>query len=237
MGLNVDGVADETINQATDSNVSKSSSGTPGTVKRSIMEDGKTFKEARHGKFFWGVSFAYIFLMMAQVGGIAHQYGLARELLTDAQTAVAVAILPVASIVGRLVGGWLVDRMSIRIFAIAMMVLQATSLSLLSSGFSITTLCLGLALFGITVGNLLMLQPLLIAEAFGVREYAKIFSVSNLMSSWGTAIGPALLGFAFTASNNLYGMPYAIAAGAGVVGLVLFLLGGKILRGETAHRS
>jgi MFS family permease len=75
-----------------------------------------------------------------------------------------------------------------------------------------------------------MLQPLLIAEAFGVREYARIFSVSNLMSSWGTAIGPALLGFAFTASNNLYGTPYAIAAGAGTVGLVLFLLGGKILK-------
>ncbi len=230
MGLNVDGIADEIDNQATDSNASKSSSGTPGAVKKSIMEDGITFKEARGGKFFWGVSAAYIFLMMAQVGGIAHQYGLARELLTDAQTAMAVAILPVASIVGRLVGGWLVGRMSIRIFAIAMMVLQATSLSLLSSGFNITTLCLGLALFGITVGNLLMLQPLLIAEAFGVREYAKIFSVSNLMSSWGTAAGPALLGFAFTASNNLYGIAYAIAAGAAAVGLVLFLLGGKILK-------
>jgi hypothetical protein len=50
------------------------------------------------------------------------------------------------------------------------------------------------------------------------------------MSSWGTAAGPALLGFAFTASNNLYGIAYAIAAGAAAVGLVLFLLGGKILK-------
>jgi MFS transporter, OFA family, oxalate/formate antiporter len=190
--------------------------------------DGITFKEARGTRFFWGASIAYIFLMMAQVGGIAHQYGLARELLSESQTALAVAILPIASIVGRLIGGWLVDRMSIRFFAIGMMILQVLSLSLLALGVNVFTLCLGLALFGATVGNLLMLQPLLIAEAFGIREYARIFAVANLMSSWGTAAGPAILGIAFTANASLYSLPYWIAAGAGALGLALFLLGGKL---------
>ena len=218
MGLNIDGLP---VDQTTESGIA--AKGSPRS-----LEDGITFRQARGGKFFWSISLAYIFLMMAQVGGIAHQYGLARELLTDAQTAVAVAILPIASIVGRLIGGWLVDRMSIRVFALGMMILQATSLSLLSGGFNIFTLCIGLALFGTTVGNLLMLQPLLIAEAFGVRDYAKIFSVSNLMSSWGTALGPALLGFVYTASDNLYGAAYAVAATAGALGMMLFLTGGKI---------
>lgn len=190
--------------------------------------DGRSFKEARSGRFFWGVALGYIFLMMAQVGGIAHQYGLARELLTDSQTAIAVAILPIASIVGRLIGGWIVDQMSIRAFAIFMMVLQGLSLSLLSAGVSVVTLCLGLALFGITVGNLLMLQPLLIAEAFGVRDYARIFSVANLMSSWGTAAGPAILGFVYVANQNTYSLPYAVAAIAAALGLVIFLAGGKL---------
>lgn len=193
--------------------------------------DGITFKQARGTRFFWGVSIAYIFLMMAQVGGIAHQYGLVRELLSEAQTAVAVAILPIASIAGRLIGGWVVDRMSIRLFAIGMMILQALSLSLLALGVNVFTLCVGLALFGATVGNLLMLQPLLIAEAFGIREYARIFAVANLMSSWGTAAGPAILGFAFAANANLYSLPYWIAASAGAVGLILFLLGGRLRSG------
>tara|TARA_B110000196_G_scaffold302440_1_gene297438 strand:- start:728 stop:1162 length:435 start_codon:yes stop_codon:yes gene_type:complete len=140
----------------------------------------------------------------------------------------AIAILPVASIVGRLIGGWLVDRMSIRLFSIGMMILQGVSLSLLALGMNVFTLCLGLALFGATVGNLLMLQPLLIAEAFGIREYARIFAVANLMSSWGTAAGPAVLGLAFAANANLYSLSYWIAATAGVVGLILFLSGGKL---------
>ena len=218
MGLHVDGDLPESIDESVTSDPPQ------------VIEGGITFKEARRRKFFWGVSLAYIFLMAAQVGGIAHQYGLARELLTEAETAIAVAILPVFSIIGRLLGGWIADRVSIRKFAISMMILQAASLSLLAGGFGIFTLFLGLAAFGATVGNLLMLQPLLIADAFGVKDYARIFSVSNLMSSWGTAMGPGVLGFIYVASGSLYQLPYFVAAGAGALGIVLFLMGGKIVR-------
>ncbi|MDG2421432.1 MAG: MFS transporter [Gammaproteobacteria bacterium] len=193
-------------------------------------EDGLYLRDVIRGRFFWGVSLAYIFIMAAQVGGIAHQYGLVREQLSEAETAIAVAILPVFSIIGRLAGGWIVDQISIRKFAIIMMILQASSLSLLSTGFSVTTLCVGLAVFGASVGNLLMLQPLLIAEAFGVKDYARIFSVSNLMSSWGTAMGPAVLGFVYAANTNLYQLPYMVAAISGALGVGLFLAGGKIIR-------
>ena len=37
-------------------------------------------------------------------------------------------------------------------------------------------------LFGATIGNILMLQPLLMAERFGVRDYPRIFSRSQLVS-------------------------------------------------------
>lgn len=195
---------------------------------RQIVADGISFRQARGTRFFWGISISYIFLMTAQVGAIAHQYGLAREMLSETETAIAIAILPVASIVGRLIGGFLVDQMSIRVFAVSVMLLQAASLSLLAVGANVVTLCLGLALFGATVGNLLMLQPLLIAEAFGIREYARIFAVANLMSSWGTAAGPALLGFAYVANANLYNLPYALAAAAAAAGFLLFLAGGKL---------
>ena len=218
MGLHIDGVIPKLEEESVVATTTK------------VHEDGISFKEARQGRFFWGVSLAYIFLMAAQVGGIAHQFGLAREQLSEAETAIAVAILPIFSIIGRLIGGWIVDQISIRKFAIMMMFLQALSLSVLSTGYSVFTLCFGLAAFGASVGNLLMLQPLLIAEAFGLKDYARIFSVSNLMSSWGTAMGPAVLGLVFASSGNLYQLPYAVAAGAGAIGIALFLSGGNISR-------
>ena len=195
---------------------------------REESDHGTSFAQARGLWLFWGICLGYVFLMLAQVGGIAHQYGLAREILTESQTAFAVAILPVASIIGRLLGGWLVEQMSIRRFAIIVMIMQAISLLLLSGGFNIVSLCAGLFLFGSSVGNLLMLQPLLIAEAFGVQDYAKIFSVSNLMSSWGTASGPALMGIVYVSSGNHYGVPYLVAAAAGILGLILFVSAGRL---------
>jgi len=192
------------------------------------IEDGLSFRQARLTRFFWGIAPAYVFLLMAQVGGIAHQYGLARETLTESQTALAVAILPVMSIVGRLLGGWIVDKVAIRQFALFIMALQISALVLLASGAGVWGLCIGLALFGCTVGNLLMLQPLLIAEAFGLREYARIFSVANLMSSWGTAAGPAVMGYVFALNNEHYSGAYLFAAAAGGLGLILFAAGGPL---------
>jgi len=200
----------------------------PASVARRRHEEGVTLGQARRGWLFWAICVAYIFLLLAQVAGIAHQYGLIRETMSEAQTALAVAIIPVASIIGRLAGGWVVEQVSIRVFALAMMALQVVSLSLLAAGINALSLCLGLFLFGISVGNLLMLQPLLLAEAYGVRDYARIFSVSNLMSSWGTAAGPALLGAVYTASGNQYSLSYLAAALAGALGLALFLSGGSL---------
>jgi MFS family permease len=202
---------------------------------RSGFDKGLSFNDAYKGKFFWCISVSYIFVMMAQVGGIAHQYGLARELITQAQSALILAILPIASIIGRLVGGWVIEKMSIRIFAILMMVLQVISLICLATGFSVVTLCIGLALFGVTVGNLLMLQPLLIAAAYGIKDYARIFSLSNLLTSFGTACGPALLGYIYAVSQNQYRVAYIVAAFAGFLGLLLFLSGGAVKQTGSAN--
>jgi len=229
MGLNADGVIVEQGDEAATVEAATVDVAASSAKNDELLSSGGiSFKQARQGRFFWGISLAYIFLMMAQVGGIAHQYGLARELLTDSQTALAVAILPVASIFGRLIGGWLIGQMSIRLFAMAMMVLQASSLLVLAGGYSVLSLCIGLAMFGATVGNLLMLQPLLIADAFGIRDYAKIFSVASLMSSWGTAAGPALLGYIYTSNQDHYQLAYSIAAMAGVLGLLLFVSAGSL---------
>lgn len=201
----------------------------------SVFDKGVSFNDAYSGKFFWCLSVSYIFVMMAQVGGIAHQYGLVRELITQAQSALILAILPIASIVGRLVGGWVIENMSIRIFAILMMLAQVISLACLATGYSVVTLCIGLALFGATVGNLLMLQPLIIAAAYGIKDYARIFSLSNLLTSFGTACGPALLGYIYMASQNQYRVAYIVAALAGVLGLLLFMSGGPVKQSSNCN--
>ena len=240
MGLRIDGdVVDDAVDEEGVPASDAANQDEPRLSSSAPIEDGLSFREARTTRFFWGVAPAYVFLLMAQVGGIAHQYGLARETLSESQTALAVAILPVMSIIGRLLGGWIVGKVAIKQFALFIMGLQILALVILASGTGVWGLCIGLALFGCTVGNILMLQPLLIAEAFGLREYARIFSVANLMSSWGTAAGPAVMGYVFALNNEQYQGAYLFAAAAAALGLILFASGGPLHPSieEKAHKS
>jgi len=106
-----------------------------------------------------------------------------------------------------------------------MLLAQALALALLA--FAVKSLLLvGAVLFGITVGNVLMLQPLLLAEAFGTRHYGRIYSVSSLIAAAGVAGGPALIGAIYEASGG-YTLPYLVVSAASVLSCAVLLLAGR----------
>lgn len=190
----------------------------------SAAYDGVLFMDALKQRYFWALGISYIFVMMAQVGGIAHQYGIVREYLEGHAAAMALGVLPLFSILGRLAGGIIVDRVSAWRFTLIMMALQAVSLAGLGVGANTLFLLLNLALFGITVGNLLMLQPLLIAESYGLIQYSRIYSFSNLLTMIGVGLGPGVMGYLYSLEDS-YGPAYLFAALAGGVATFIFLAG------------
>jgi S1-C subfamily serine protease len=62
-----------------------------------------------------------------------------------------------------------------------------------------------------------------LAEAFGVREYPRIYSFSQLLSTLGVALGPALLGVLYDGTGG-YAVPY-LAAGVASLGAWIAVLG------------
>jgi len=73
--------------------------------------------------------------------------------------------------------------------------LQVIAIALLAVAAEPWMLIFAIILFGASIGNVLMLQPLLIAERFGVREYPRLFSRSQFIGTFGVAGGPLLLGW------------------------------------------
>lgn len=183
--------------------------------------EGVSYHDALRTLYFWTLGIAYLFVMTAQVGGIAHQYGIVGKFLEGEAAAWALGILPLFSIVGRLAGGAIIDRYSTWKFTVVMMVLEVLSLAMMALSPNALVLGMGLALFGVTVGNLLMLQPLLVAETFGLRHYARIFSINNLLTMCGVAAGPVLMGAVLSISGD-YVWPYLVAAGAAFVAFIIF---------------
>ena len=186
---------------------------------------GALAREAMGTRFFACVTVAHLLAMLAQVGGIAHLYNLTAD-RTDARYAgFVVGVLAVSSLAGRLAGGWVAARTSMRALALWLMVGQAAALLVLSFVEGRTALLLTTIGFGLTVGNLLMLHPLLLAERFGVRDYGRIYSRSQLVATLGVAAGPAFIGVLRDAVDG-YGIAFAVAAGASLLaGAVLAFSG------------
>ena len=183
------------------------------------------FAAAWKSRFFLAVAGTYMFALGSQVGGIAHIYRLAQE-RADAETAaLSVAVLASASLVGRLLTGWLLAVLSLRAMTFALIALQVVGLTLLAfvAGKWLILSCV--ALFGLTAGSMLMMQPLLLADAFGVRDYGRIYSTSLLAGVMGYAIAPTLMGLLYDATGS-YTLPYLVAAGLTLVGMGTFALAG-----------
>ena len=110
---------------------------------------------------------------------------------------------------------------------------QGISLALLAVLDNKASLFLAIILFGATVGNILMLQPLLIAERFGVLDYPRLYSRSQFITVVGTAGGPYLLGRLHDWSGG-YRTSYLVAAGMSVIGAGLVASGGPATYREPA---
>jgi MFS family permease len=201
-----------------------------------LVPDGSRFVEASnqgrvavlsHGqagrrRLFVAITVAYLFGLGAQVGAVTHLFRMVSIREDAAAAASAVASLAIASVVGRLAGGWALLRIPARSFAVLMLAAQTLALGILATA-SQRWIFPVVILFGATVGNVLMLHPLLLAETFGTRHYGRIYSVSNLIATVGVAGGPALAGLTFEATGG-YAVPYLTLAVASLMSCSALLL-------------
>jgi MFS family permease len=186
---------------------------------------GMTFDAAVRTRFYAAVTVGFLLALGAQVGGIQQLVRLVEERTDKSTAALATLFLAGTSVVARLVGGRVVSRLPMTTFTVTLATVQM--LSLVAIAFASNTLVLfgAIVLFGATVGNILMLQPLMIAERFGVRDYPRIFSRSQFITMFGTAGGPLLLGWLHDNAGG-YRTSYLVAAACSAVGAVVIAWGG-----------
>ena len=189
------------------------------------VASGTAYADAVRTRFFVAVTFGYLLVLGSQVGAIQQLVRLAEE-RTDKRTAsFAVLFLAGTSVVARLVGGRVVARLPMAGFTITLAVLQSVALVAIALSDSRVALFAAIIVFGATVGNILMLQPLLIAERFGVVDYPRIFSRSQFIMMLGTALGPLVLGWLHDNAGG-YQTSYLVAAGCSMAGAAVLASGG-----------
>lgn len=205
--------------------------GDPVTVDaegRIAPPDGVSFHDAIRSRFFMMFTTAYVFSMMAQVGSLAHQFRLVSSRSGDDHVAaLAVSVMAAASIAGRLVGGSVLSHVSSKRYLQGVFILQACSFFLFSIAEGVTALLIVSVMFGATVGNLQMMQPLIMAEAFGLKAYARILSLAQMITTCANAAGPALIGFVYEQTGS-YHTPYLLIGIASIIGIGCLTASGPV---------
>ncbi len=186
---------------------------------------GTSYADALPTRFYRAVTYGYVLVLGSQVGGIQQLVKLVED-RTDERTAqFAITALAATSVVARLVGGRLVIAIPMMRFTVIVAAVQ--SVALVGVGLSQSTLLIfvSIVLFGMTIGNLLMMQPLLIAERFGVLDYPRIFGRSQAITIAGVAGGPLLIGWLYDLFGS-YEIPYVSAATLCAAGTAILFMAG-----------
>lgn len=174
--------------------------------------DGVTRAVAVRSRVFWGISAAQTLAVLAQVGGLTHLYSLVAERTTESLGGVALSCVAAGSFGGRFLGGLVLGRLSASAFFRLLLVLQAASLLTLAAGTGPRLLLGAALLFGLTLGNVLLVHPLLLAEVFGLRDFARVLSLSGLVATAGVTSGPLVVGLVRDATGSY--LPGYLAAGS-----------------------
>jgi MFS family permease len=193
---------------------------------------GIPYVDAVRTRFYLAVTVGYVLALGSQVGGIQQLVRLAEERTDRTTAALATLVLAATSVVARLIGGKLVTLVPMMGFTAALALLQTGAMVSLAFASSPLALFAAIVVFGATIGNILMLQPLLLAERFGVLDYPRIFSRSQFVGTLGVAGGPLLLGWLHDSAGG-YRTSYLVAAACSLAGAAVLAWGGPATVAES----
>jgi sugar phosphate permease len=152
-------------------------------------------REALATRTFWTLALAFGAILFCQQSVLVHQIALLRERTGDPRIgAFAVSVTAFASIGARLLVGGFADRVSKRRLASRLMALQAVALCGLSLAPDLASVYAAAFVFGTTIGNVYMLQALLVGEMFGLASFGSVLGLLNLITQVAGGLGPAALG-------------------------------------------
>ena len=114
---------------------------------------------------------------------------------TQVQSAGIMSMVLASSIIGRLLMGWLADKLPKKYVMMLIFTLVSCSIPLLYAASTTGVIYVFAVLFGIALGGDYMIIPLMAAELFGVRILGRIMGIVISADVLGEALAPVLVGW------------------------------------------
>lgn len=171
-----------------------------------------TTSEAMRTVAFWGLSICFALGMTAQGGYLVHQVLFLQSSLGLLGAASIVTITTIMGMVGRVAFIWIGPRLHVRWWTMIVFAIQALAFLVLAMGETTFWLTVGSALFGLTMGIIVILQPLATAAVFGQASFGRIYGSIYMAIRVGAGIGPLIAGSLVVATGSYQAVWFVMAA-------------------------
>jgi MFS family permease len=195
---------------------------------------GSTVADALASRTFWTLIGVVFGATITVSGTMVHL----SVLLTDrgvasGDAALVVSMMGAASLAGRLLTGWLLDRFVAIPVSFVLVSIAALGTLLLAGTRSFAADALAAALIGFGTGGTFDVVPYLLSRYFGLRALSTLYGLN--WTAWGLAgvVGPVVMGRAFDSTGS-YG-PVLVGFAAATLGVAALML--TLPSYDPVHRS
>ena len=182
-----------------------------------------TLAEARRTLPFWCMAVSFALLSAVSHAAITHFAPLLTDKgLSPQQAATALMLLSAMGVLGRIIAGYLVDRLPAHLVAAGLFLGVVLGLVAAFGAEDLPQAFIFAAMIGLGFGAETDLMPYLIAQHFGLSSFGRIFGCIYGAFAFGGMLGPLLMGKVFDATGS-YHLALSILIPATVISAALML--------------
>ncbi|MCY4756598.1 MFS transporter [Pelomonas aquatica] len=191
------------------------------------------FRTAVRSRRFWTLNVALTLVVSAIVGMVTNTVPLLRDIGLSATEAGSVfGSFGIALIAGRVIAGWLIDRVwapGVAAVALAMPAIGCLMLSSAGPASPSWLLVLAVCLVGVGTGAEFDMSAYLVSRYFGLEHYGRLFGIHLGLITAGSMLAPLMYAAMYQASGG-YGPLLAYSTTCCVIGPALLLTLGRMPR-------
>jgi predicted MFS family arabinose efflux permease len=160
-------------------------------------------RSALRTRNFWAISLAVALSFCANGAVLTHIIPHATDIGYEPQAAARVlALIAAMGVMGKLLFGWVTDRVDQRLALIACAALQLSGTATFLASQSYAWLLIGGAVFGLGMGGLVPLQGAMLGAAFGRHSFGRVMGVMSLCMLPIQMIGVPLAGWIYDVTGS-----------------------------------
>jgi MFS family permease len=174
--------------------------------------------EALRTRSFWMIVLANFCFAFTATGSVIHLVAYLEGVGYKTSAAALVMSLVFAfAALGKVVMGFLADRLTARVALVLCFATQAAGLSIVFGAARIGIILAFVPIYGMSIAAPLMLLPLLTAESLGIKRYGLLSGLAGVAQTFGAMIGPLVAGRIFDLTTS-YALAFELCIAVMLIG-------------------